>query len=870
MVGAMVKEDGVERGLAHFVEHMAFNGTSHFAKQDLVKFMESIGMRFGPSLNAFTSFDETVYMLTIPTDKPEVIATAFLILEDWAHNLSFDPAEVDKERGVIVEEWRLGRGAYARMQDKQFPVLLRGSRYAERLPIGDKQVIETFGHESLKRFYADWYRPDLMAVIAVGDLDPSAVEGLIKQHFAGLTGPANPRPRARFDVPDHEETLFAIATDPEASTTNVSVYSKLPLRDPTTAGAYREGVIEQLAGGMLNRRFSELAQKPDPPFLYAFSGRGGFVRTKEVATLGAMVKEDGIERGLDALLSESARASRFGFTPTELARQKQDVLRSMEQLYAEKEKQESADFASEYSRNFLQREPIPGIAYEYELFRRFIPEITLEEVNGLWQARAREGSRVVLVSAPAKPGLAVPDEAKLAAVMQAAAAKEIKPYEDTIAGQALLDKMPQPGRVVKVRTRPEFGITEWTLANGVRVVLRPTQFQEDEIVFRALSPGGTSLASDKDYVPASTAGQVIPAGGLGRFSAIDLRKVLSGKIASVRPYISSMEEGLSGNASPKDLETMFQLIYLTFTQPRADATIFGILTSQMKAMLANRKASPEYAFSEAFMTTLAGNHYRARPMSPELVDEMNLEKSMAFYQDRFADASDFTFIFVGNIDLKAMRPLVELYLGALPSVHRKETWKDVGMDSPPGVVKKVVKKGIEPKSQVAVAFTGPFRYDRAHQNAIRALSILLDTRLRNILREDLGGTYGVGVNASYAKIPEEEYTFQLNFGCDPKRVDELVKAVFQEIGNLKAKGPTPKEVSDAREALAREYETGMKQNGYMLSQIYYHYQLHEGLKDLFEYGQSLSQLDSRTIREAARAYLNTGRYVQVTLFPEKE
>jgi zinc protease len=865
-----VLEDNDQRGLAHFVEHMAFNGTSHFAKQELVKFMESIGMRFGPSLNAFTGFDGTVYMLTIPTDKPEVMDKAFLILEDWAHNLSFDPAEIDKERGVIVEEWRLGRGAYARMEDKQFPILLRGSRYAERLPIGEKQVIETFQHESLKRFYSDWYRPDLMAVIAVGDFDRSAIEELIRRHFGGLPMPSNPRPRSSFDVPDHTETLFAIATDKEALTTDVSVYSLLPLRDATTAGAYRESIIEQLASGMLNRRFSELAQKPDPPFLRAFSGRGGFVRTKEMATLEAMVKEDGIERGLDALLSESERASRFGFTSSELVRQKQDALRGMEQIYAEREKQESAGFASEYSRNFLQREPIPGIAYEYELCKRFMPEITLEEVNKLFFSWTHEGSRVVMVSAPEKPGLTVPDEQKLAAEIQAVAGKDLKPYEDTVSGQALLDKLPQPGKIVKTKTRPEYGTTEWTLSNGVKVVLRPTNFKQDEIVFRALSPGGTSLASDKDYIPASTASQVISSGGLGQFSAIDLRKVLSGKIASVRPYISDTEEGLSGNASPKDLETMFQLIYLTFTQPRADATIFGILTSQMKAMLANRKASPEYAFSETFMTTLTNNHYRARPMSPELVNEMSLEKSMAFYKDRFADASDFTFIFVGNLDLKALKPLVERYLGALPSIHRKETWRDVGINPPNGVVQKVVKKGIEPKSLVAVAFSGPFQFDRAHRNAIRALSILLDTRLRNILREDLSGTYDVGVNANYSKIPEEEYTFQLNFGCNPDRVDELVKAVFQEIENLKVKGPTPKEVSDAREALFREYETGMKQNGYFLTQIYYRYQLHQGLKGLFDYGQSLQKLNPRVIQEAARAYLNTGRFVQVSLFPEKE
>jgi zinc protease len=865
-----VLEDDDQRGLAHFVEHMSFNGTKHFAKQELVKFMESIGMRFGPSLNAYTSFDETVYMLQIPMDKPDVMKTAFLILEDWAQNLTFDPAEIDKERGVIVEEWRLRRGASARMQDKQFPILLKGSRYAERLPIGEKQIIESFKHETLKRYYADWYRPDLMAVIAVGDFDKSVVESLIKQHFASLPAASTPRLRPTYDVPDHPQTLYAIATDKEATTTSVAVYNKLPLRDPTTVGAYRQQIVEQLYTGMLNRRFSELAQKPDPPFLNAMSGRGLFVRSKEASILNALVKEGGIERGLEALFTESERIARFGFTPTELERQKRDALRSFERLNAEKDKQESMLFASEYIRNFTQREPIPGIAYEYELNKRFLPEITLDEINKLGKAWTGDRSRVVMVSTPQKEGLSVPDEPKLAAVIKTAAGKEIKPYVDTVGDQPLLDKLPEPGKIIKTGMKEAFGITEWELSNGVKVVFKPTNYKQDEIVFRALSPGGTSLASDKNYIPASTASQVIAGGGLGKFNAIELRKVLSGKVASARPYISETEEGLSGSASPKDLETMFQLIYLTFTEPRADATIFGVLTAQMKALLANMKASPEAAFSETLQTTLSQNHYRARPMTPEIVDEMNLEKSFAFYRDRFADASDFTFIFVGNIDLEAMKPLVERYLGALPSIHRNETWKNVGINPVKGVVQKTVKKGIEPKSQAAIVFTGPFRYDRPQRTAIRALSLVLDTKLREILREELSGTYGVSVIANYSKIPDEEYTFMINFGCNPARTDELIKAIFREIENLKTNGPSEKQVNDTREALLREHETSMKQNNYLLTQIYYRYQLHEDLKYLFDLPEYLKTLSAAMIHEAARTYLNTGNYVQVTLFPEKE
>ena len=865
-----VLEDDDQQGLAHFVEHMAFNGTKHFAKQELVKFMESIGMRFGPSLNAFTSFDETVYMLTIPTDKPDVMKTAFQILEDWAQELTFDPAEIDKERGVIIEEWRLGRGASARMQDKQFPVLLKSSRYANRLPIGEKKIIESFKYDALKRFYRDWYRPDLMAVIAIGDFDRSAVEKLIQEHFAGLPAARTPRLRPVYDVPDHPETLYAIATDKEATTTSVAVYNKLPVRDQSTVGAYRQSLVEGLYSGMLNRRFSELTQKLDPPFLNAYSGRGLFVRSKEAYMLMAMVKDEGIERGLDSLFTESERVSRFGFTPTELERQKKDVLRSMERLYAERDKRESSAFAAEYQRHFLQAEPSPGAEVEFELHKRFLPEITLEETNKLGREWVTERNRVVMVSAPEKPGLQVPDGQKLAAATNAVTGKDIKPYVDTVGDQPLLEKIPEPGKIVGTKTKEDVGITEWELSNGVKVVFKPTDFKQDEIVFRAMSPGGTSLASDKDFIPASTASQVVASGGLGKFNAIELTKVLSGKVAKVRPYISDLEEGLSGSASPKDLETMFQLIYMTFTEPRADATIFGVLTGQAKAMLANRKASPDYAFMEALQTTLTQNHYRERPMTPEIVDEMNLEKSFAFYKDRFADAGDFTFIFIGNIDLEKIKPLVERYLGSLPALHRKETWKDVGIEPPKGVVQKTVKKGIEPKSQTAMVFTGPFQYDRPHRTAIRAMSLVLDTRLRNLLREELSGTYGVAVNASYEKIPHEEYSFMINFGCNPERVNELVKAVFQEIESLKTKGPTDKEVGDAREALFREYETGMKQNNWLLTQVYYRYQLGEDLKELFSLGDFLKTLSAASIQEAARTYLNTNNFVQVLLFPEKE
>jgi zinc protease len=840
-----VLEDDDQLGLAHFLEHMAFNGTKNFAKHELIEFMESIGMRFGPGLNAYTSFDETVYMLQIPTESEEVIEKAFQILEDWTQALSLENEEIDKERGVIIEEWRLGRGANARMMDKQFPIIFKGSHYADRLTIGKKEIITNFEHDVLKRFYRDWYRPDLMAVVAVGDFDSGKVEPLIIKHFAQLPKATDPRTRTVFPVPNHEETLFAIASDKEAMNTSVAVIHKLPLQDMSTIGAYRNMIVEQLYHGMLNQRFVELAQKKDPPFLGASSGKGQFVRSKEVYVLNAGVKDAGIEQGLEALVVESERVSRHGFTPSELDRQKRQILRSIEQSYIEREKNNSNVYVSEYIRNFLEDEPIPGIEYEFELFKRFIPEITLADVNQIGKDWLTEKNRVIMVNAPEKEVLAIPTEEDLLGILDSVADLEITPYEDTTSELPLMDEVPREGEIEGTKVLEEYGITEWRLSNGVRVIFKPTDFKEDEIVFQAISKGGTSLASDADFLPARTAAQVISVGGV-------------------------WEEGLIGNASPKDIETMFQLIHLYFTAPRADATMFDVLKNRMKAMLENRNANPMYVFYDTLGRIVTQDHPRARSLTVEQLDEMDLEKSLHFYKDRFADASDFIFVFVGNLDLKVIQPLVTRYLASLPSLNKHETWKDTGIRPPKGIVEKSVKKGVEPQSRAAIVFTGPFEYTQANRNGIRAMGLVLQTRLRNTIREDLGGTYSIQASPSYDKIPEPAYSVAINFGTDPERVEELINVIFQEIETFKSEGATEDELRDAKQAMYREYETGIKQNRWLLTQLYFRYLEGEDLESLFDYSKSLENLTAEVIHEAAKTYLNMENYVKVTLFPEKE
>jgi zinc protease len=747
------------------------------------------------------------------------------------------------------------------------PVLLKGSRYAQRSPIGTKESIETFTPDALKRFYHDWYRPDLMAVVAVGDFNKADVERMIRQQFSQIPTPPERRPRPDFDVPGHPDTLYAVAADPEATMTTVALYNMLPLRDQSSVGEYRQRQVERLYAGMLNARLSELTLEPDPPFLRAFTDRGIFVKTKEAASLMALVREDGVVPGLSALVTESIRAARYGFSATELDRERREVLRGYESAFAERDKEESADLAAEFIRAFTQREPTPGMTYEYGLVQRFLPEISLEEVNKVardWTS----GSRVVLVNGPKKPGLEIPDAAALAAAMKTASEREVKPYQDVSSTQPLMTRLPTPGTVVSSTVKGRFGLTEWVLSNGAKVVLLPTTFKQDEVIFRATSPGGTSLAADKDYVAAMTATQVVGAGGLGPFNIIELRNALAGKAVSVTPFIHDTDEGLAGGGSVKDLETMFQLIHLTFTQPRADAAAFATMTSQMKAMLANQQASPEWQFQSTLDTALAQNHFRARPMTPQMVDEMDLQRSFSFYKDRFADASDFTFVLTGSFDYPTIRPLVERYLASLPSLSRRETWKDEGVVPPAGVVEKVVRKGIEPKSESAVVFNGPLEFDSTREVTLDGLAIVLEGRLRRSLREALRGTYGVEVSGDATKIPEPRYSITVEFGCDPGRTQELLATAFREIEKLRTEGPTEAEAADAREALMVQHQTDLAENARLAGKIADRYEIGQDVMEFFNLPEEFQRLNAAVLREAARRYLDTTRYVKVTLFPE--
>jgi zinc protease len=864
-----VLEDEDQRGMAHFVEHMAFNGTTHFPGNAVGTFMQSLGVRFGAHVNAHTGFDETVYELQIPTDNPNVIDRSLLILEDFARAVTFDPMEINQERGVILEEWRLGLGADERINDLQFPLLLKGSRYADRLPIGKPEIIRNVNHDRLKQFYTDWYRPDMMAVIAVGDFNKANMEFAIRSHFGSIPAATSPRPRPTYTVPAQTGTTYSVLTDPEATNTRISATSTMAAREQMSIGSYRQHMVEQLFSAMLSVRLGEISQAPNAPFLRAQADRDLFVRTIEVTSLDALVAKGSVERGLSALFSELARVERFGFTAPELARMKLNLQRGLERAVVEKDKSPSGPLADEFIRNFIQDEPIPGIVYEYGLNQRFLPEITLAEVNAVAKGFMPDRNRLVAISAPEADKPTLPNDVKLAGVISTTDAERLTAYVDTVSNRPLLARAPTAGSVAGTTSTDTLGITEWTLSNGVKVVLKPTTYKQDEVVFRAISPGGTSLASDAEYIPAETADAVVAQGGLGDFSRIDLDKVLAGTTASVRADIGPTEEGLSGGAARKDLETMFQLIYLTFTAPRADPVAFKVLTEQLKITLANREAQPDTIYNRTLDAALSQNHPRAEPLTPSNVDRMDLTKSMAFYQDRFADASDFTFVFVGSIDLPTMKPLVEKYLGGLPSQRRNEMVKDIGMRPPSGVVQKQVKSGIAPRSQVSIVFSGPFQNDEQHRVIAQAMADTLAGNLQRTLREDLGGTYGVSMVPRFSMRPIGEYRFTISFACDPARTDALMKTAFQVIDEYKRNGPGQGQVADTRSTLTRDLETNGASNLYLLNRILFKYEFDEDVKEVFNMRPFYDQVTVAALRDAAREYLDTDRYVAVTLVPER-
>ena len=865
-----ILEDDDQLGLAHFTEHMAFNGTEHFAKNDLVNVLQLAGVKFGAHLNAYTSFDETVYMLRLPTTD-STLKNGLQILEDWAQGMTLDDEEIDKERGVVIEEWRIGQGAQARMRDEYFPILMANSRYASRLPIGTRETLESFDYNTLKRFYQDWYRPDLMAVVAVGDINVDSMEAEIQQRFGGLQAPEKSRERSTFEIPYHEDTKIAMVTDPEATYNQIQLYYKTRETSPKeeTLADYRQSVVERLFTGMLNKRLRELTQEADPPFINAGSYYGSVVRDQEAYQLFAIVPEGGIERGLQTLLTQNERVSQFGFTETELDRYKRQMLTRYEKAYNEREKSDSRGYAGEYVRNFLENEPIPGIAFEYQFMQEYLPGITLEEVNALASKWIKEDNRVVVVLAPEKEGVAVPSEEQIRDLLQEAATAEVTAYEDEAEVTALMDTLPQPGQMVAEKKLDSLGVTELTLSNGVTIVLKPTDFKDDEILMVASSPGGHSLYDLDIYYSAVNADGIVQQSGVKDLSRMSLERYLSDKTAKVTPYISQLQEGFSGSVAPKDLETLLQLTHLYFTAPRQDSSAFQSFITKNKSVYQNLLANPQYYYYDQVSRILAQDDPRGGGYpTVEDWDKVKFDEVYRVYNERFADASDFTFFLVGNFAVDSIKPLLTTYLGSLPNTDRQENWKDLGIRPPQGVVEEKVYKGTDPKSLVNMTFLGEFSYSREEAYQMGALVQALNIKLTEEVREKMSGVYGISARARPSKYPYEHYSITVSFPCAPENVDTLAQAVFAEIRKLQENGPTAPDLRKVQETQRRDRETQLRQNSFWLSALRSAYFMNVDPHEILDYEASVEALTTQDLQAMAKKYFDFDRYVEVVLYPE--
>ena len=874
--GSILEEED-ERGLAHYVEHLAFDGTERFSGQEIVAYLESIGSKFGPDLNAYTSFDETVYKIEIPTDDPAVTDTAFEILSDWAYAITFDPEEVELERGVVLEEWRTRRGAAARLRDQQFPVLFGDSRYSDRLPIGLVEVIETATADDLRAFYERWYRPDLMAVIAVGDFDAEQMVEHVRRHFApppqgeahqGRAATARtPTMRPEYPVPPHAEPRVTVNTDPEVSGTTLRIYAKIAPETGQSLASYRLMLARSLFSGMANARLFERTQVADPPFLGAWFGRGLLLANTGVLYASARVDEDGVARGLDAMLDEMQRILRYGFTATELEREKANLLRGMESIWLERDQRPSVRLAEEYIRHFLEDEPVPGIDAEYELHQQLLPEITLMEVDRLADPWRTLESTVMLVSGPEAVASGPEAEQALLAKLRGAADLEVSPYEDVASDVPLMAELPEPGTITAEEPIASVDAVRWTLSNGVTVIAKQTDFRNDEVLLKATSPGGTSLVADHDYVAAITAGAIVEGSGAGAHDRVALDKLLAGNTASAEPYVGGLFEGFSGSSSPDDLETLFQLVTLYGTAPRFDPTFYASYSSRLRSHVENRRAQPDAVFADTIRNALSQDHFRSRPLTLKVLDEMSLQRSTAVYRDRFADFGDFTFIVVGAFDWDQLRTLTANYLAALPSAGRNEGWRDLQIDPPPGVVDRAVRKGIEPRSRTRLVFAGEMDWSRPEAMALAALKEMLQIKVRDRIEQDLGSTYSIHVGASASLLPDPEYRVFVDFGSDPARADELLDEVFGSIDWL-AGGGDQEHLDKAKELLSGAREEQLRRNGFWLGQIEAVVERGEEFSVIGGFDERLDALTLDQVVDAAQRYLGRSRYVRVVLLPE--
>jgi zinc protease len=872
-VGSIVEDDD-QLGLAHFTEHMAFNGTKDFPKNELVSYLQKAGVRFGADLNAYTGFNQTVYQLPLPTDSAEVFKKGFDILANWAGHVSFDHEEIDQERGVIIEEDRQrGKNAQERMSKQLLPVLLANSRYAERLPIGKIEVLQKFEYETIKRFYKDWYRPNLQAIIAVGDFEVNEVEELIKQNFSDLKNPESERPREQYTVPGNKEPLVKIVTDPEFPYNIAAITYKHPEVLESTENDLMLKIKTSLVNAMLGNRLTEIVQKGNAPFIFAQSNyssfQGGLVDLDAFNSVAVSKDAAGLKAAVEAVVTENVRMKKFGFTASELERAKTNLITGVEKQFKEKDKTKSSAFVQQYVEHFLKGQAIPSIDYIFSFYKNNLDKITLESVNQLASGFVTEENMIALVQAPEKEKANLPSEETLISWIKLAGA-DVTPYVDNVVDKPLMAVMPTPGKIISEKKNDKIEVTELTLSNGLKVILKPTDFKNDQILFSARSKGGTSLVSDADFRSAEMADQLVSASGIAEFDEIQLGKLLTGKVVNVSPFIGTYSEGLSGSSSPKDFETALQLINLYFTSPRKDENVLKTQLEEMRTVLVNRSSQPTAVFQDTAMAVLNSYKKRAQVINLEELQQINLDKAISFYKERFSNAGDFTFTFVGNFKIEEIRPLLELYLASLPATGQKETFKDLGLEPVKGNITKKVYKGLEEKASVSLVYHGNHNYSDKENLQLDALKAILDIKITERLREKESGVYSPRVNLTYDSEPKNRYSFKISFSCAPNNVEKLIAAAVEEVNKLKLEGAAIDDIQKFKAEERRQLELQLRENGFWLGHLQAADALNKNPETILSYLNTLTEVTPENTKASANKYFNQNNFIQLILLPEKK
>lgn len=867
-----IQEDEDQRGLAHFCEHMAFNGTKNFPKHELVNFLERTGMKFGAEVNAYTIFDETVYGITVPLDSAEFLDKGLLVLHDWASAVTFENEEIDAERGIIHEEWRMHQGAQFRMQDQLFKAIFRDSKYADRSTIGLMSVVDSCEYDALKRFYRDWYTPNRQAVVIVGDFDAKEMEAKVKALFGKIPKAENPREYIQEPIPGNKEPIVAIMSDKENPSTAVQIFIKHDKFYQKTIGDYRKSIAHDLYNEMINKRLQEMTLSENPPFLYGYAGYGDFIGPKDVYVSIAATKEDGIENGTKTILRENFRVKQHGFTATELAREKKSMMKKVEKMYNDRDKQKSQNFIEEYKGNFLlSQTPFPGIENEYKYYQEFLEGITLEEVNALANEWITDENMVVLVVSPEKEGLKLPTEAEILAIISEVKNEKLEPYVDKVSTRPLFedDKLiTSVGKVEKKAKIKEFEAIEWTLSNGVKVVLKPTDYKDDEVLMNGFSYGGYSLYGQEDDISSKIANDIITESGLNGFDKNEMEKLLSDKTVNVAPYINELSEGFSGSSSKNDFETMLQLVHLYFTKARYDETAYKSYMSRMKSNFENQKLSPENIFRDSIRAVLSSHNLRSRPMSAELLDEADYKRVHKIYRERFEDPASFTFFFVGNIDLKIAKPLIEKYLGSLSNINNNEKYKDLNINYPKGKFDVDVKKGSEPKSIVLMQFNEDFDYTLNNRVALKALGKILSIRLIEEIRENNSMVYSIGAYPSYEKLPTPTANVSVYFPCSPDNIEAATDGTLKIFREIAENGPSEVNLNKAKQQLLKERETNMRENNYWLNSMKSFVFNQISYTEFVNEEKAINALTIDDIKTIAKKHLSESNYVRISLKPE--